>query len=292
MTGGFFAILDDIGMLLDDAAGMSKVAVKKTAGILGDDLAVNAEKAKGFAASRELPVIFAITKGSFINKLIIVPIILALSYFLPMLIAPILIIGGIYLAYEGAEKVLEYLLDVNHEKREIVMSEKEKIKSAIVTDFILSIEIIVIALSTVQAQPFLIQLSVVSFVAIVATLGVYGIVAMIVRLDDIGFILIALGERLRKSLAPMKYVGSYFYYFGNGLVHSMPIIIKLLTIIGTIAMLLVAGGIFIHNIHQLHIITTFEIPSMIVDFMLALNVGIVVIALKKLVSSIKLLFKK
>ena len=159
MASGFFALLDDIATLMDDVAAMSKVAAKKTAGILGDDLAVNAEKSSGFVSSREIPVLWAITKGSFLNKLIILPVAFLLSAFLPIAITVILILGGLYLAYEGAEKIFEFIVPHKHDNREIKIEnlseeeilnkEKEKIKSAIVTDFILSIEIIIIALGTV-----------------------------------------------------------------------------------------------------------------------------------------------
>ena len=187
MASGFFALLDDIAALMDDVAVMSKVAAKKTAGILGDDLAVNAEKASGFVSSRELPVLWAITKGSFLNKLIILPIAFLLTAFIPWLINIILILGGLYLAYEGAEKIFEFFFP--HEpvnkvelleelsEEEILALEKTKIKSAIVTDFILSVEIIIIALGTVIEQDLWTQIMVVTVIAIIATVAVYGIVA-------------------------------------------------------------------------------------------------------------------
>ena len=181
MASGIFAILDDVAMLLDDAAVMSKVAAKKTAGLLGDDLAVNAEKATGYHASRELPVIWAITKGSLINKVIILPVAFLLSAFVPWLIVPILLIGGAYLSYEGTEKVYEWF--TGHEKhsiaaeasddpKEIVNREASKIKAAVRTDFILSVEIVVITLETVFEQSFPVQFAVVSFIALLATAGV------------------------------------------------------------------------------------------------------------------------
>ena len=251
MTGGFFALFDDIATLLDDAAVVSKVAAKKTTGILGDDLAVNAQKASGFAASRELPVLWAITKGSFRNKLIILPIAFLLSAYASWLIVPILMLGGIYLSYEGVEKIYEYFF-THHKKdpselkkrseEEILQMEKEKIKSAIRTDFILSIEIVIIALGTVLSQPLFIQIIAVTVVAILATIGVYGIVALLVRMDDFGFALITRAKD-EKSL---------LYKIGRVLVVSLPKVIRTLTVVGTFAMLLVAGGIFAHNIHQLH----------------------------------------
>ena len=200
MASGIFAILDDITALLDDAVLMSKIAAKKTAGLLGDDLAVNAEKATGFHASREFPVLWAITKGSFRNKLIILPLAFLLSAFTPWLIVPILLLGGTYLSDEGAEKIYEMV--VSHEKHEataaqepinaeeLLKREVSKIKSAIRTDFILSIEIIIVGLGTVMEHSLLMQVLVVSFIAILATIGVYGLVALLVRMDDVGFYLI------------------------------------------------------------------------------------------------------
>src|SRR5690606_24493648 len=205
MASGFFAILDDIAALLDDVAMMSKVAAKKTAGILGDDLAVNAEKASGFASSREIPVLWAITKGSFLNKLIILPVAFLLSAFLPWAITVILILGGLYLAYEGAEKIYEFLVPhkpkeevkevLESTESEILAFEKERIKSAILTDFILSVEIIIIALGTVVTEPILTQILVVTIIAIIATVGVYGIVALLVRMDEVGFKLIKYSKK-------------------------------------------------------------------------------------------------
>lgn len=202
MASGFFAILDDIAALMDDVAVTSKIATQKTAGILGDDLAVNAEKATGFLSSRELPVLWAITKGSFINKLIILPIAFLLNWLYKPAIEMILILGGLYLAFEGVEKIIEFLfhrskkghqvMEESKEDENSEVSEKAKINSAIRTDFILSIEIVIIALGTViqQEHPLLTQILTVTFVSFIATVGVYGIVALIVRMDDAGFKLI------------------------------------------------------------------------------------------------------
>lgn len=303
MTGGFFAILDDISTLLNKTTVMSKVAVKKTSAILGDDLAVNAEKAKGFSSSRELPVIWKITKGSFINKLIILPIIFLLNYFFPSLITPILILGGIYLSYEGAEKIMEWLLSVNHSKRDKELSEEDKIKSAIITDFILSLEIVVLALSIVKEEEFFIQLFVTTFVSFVATIGVYGIVALIVRCDDFGLFILEKSveykyannkiETLSKDdivdNLPKLYSKSiikFYHYSGRFFISLMPKIIFILTIVGTIAMLLVAGGIFTHNIEVLH---HFIEHNHLIDYitpiniLLSLNIGILLMLVKKLV---------
>ena len=239
MASGIFAILDDIAALLDDVAMMSKVAAKKTAGILGDDLAVNAEKASGFASSREIPVLWAITKGSFLNKLIILPIAFLLSAFLPWAVTIILILGGLYLAYEGAEKIYEFFFPHAHAKEsfveegltesEILAIEKERVKSAIVTDFILSLEIVIIALGTVVEEPIGTQIMVVSVIAILATVGVYGIVALIVRMDEAGF----------KLIKRSKTETSFSRKLGNLLVQALPKVIKSLSVIGTIALLLV-----------------------------------------------------
>ena len=288
MASGFFALLDDIAALMDDVAVMGKVATKKTAGILGDDLAVNAEKASGFFASREIPVLWAITKGSSLNKLIILPLAFLLSAFIPAAIPLILIGGALYLAYEGAEKVLEMVVPHKHKdveqvsatmsQEEVLALEKTKVKSAIVTDFILSLEIIIIALGTVMGKPILEQILVVSFVAVVATIGVYGIVALIVRMDDAGF-------RLKK-MSKKPFVQGV----GNGLVKGLPLVIKSLGYIGTVALLLVAGGIFVHYIDFVHhLVEDIAIPSIVVEFSAGLLIGFVVLLavmlVKKMIKS-------
>ena len=288
MASGFFAVLDDVATLLDDVATMSKVATKKTAGILGDDLAVNAEKASGFVSKREIPVLWAITKGSLLNKLIILPIAFLLSAFLPVAVTIILIVGGLYLAYEGAEKIYEFFFPHHHEaptikeeapsKQDILELEKEKIKSAILTDFILSVEIVIIALGTVINEPLTTQIGVVTVVALLATVGVYGIVALIVRMDEFGLRLINLNEE-NNSFSDK--VGRFF-------VNALPVVIKSLAVIGTIALLLVSGGIFVHNVPFLHHIFP-SIPSILVEFVIGLVVGFVVLLLIK---GIKKLFKK
>ncbi len=272
MASGFFAILDDIAALMDDVAVTAKLATKKTAGILGDDLAVNAEKATGFLSSREIPVLWAITKGSFINKLIIVPVALLLNVFFPVAIKVILILGGLYLAYEGAEKIVEFLFhrkktghEVVEEIKEDPNAEKIKIKSAVTTDFILSVEIVIIALGSVLDRSLTLQILTVSVVAILATVGVYGIVAVIVRMDDAG-----LGLMKRN---PEK---GFLYGLGNLLVKSLPVIIKTLAIVGTVALLLVAGGIFVHNLDFMHHLWP-ALPSMLTELIVGLIVGVVVV---------------
>ncbi len=276
MASGFFALLDDIAAIMDDVAVMSKIAAKKTAGILGDDLAVNAEKASGFISSRELPVLWAIAKGSFVNKLIILPIAFLLSAYLPLAVIIILVLGGLYLAYEGAEKIYEYFFPHEHAKHEISLEpmaeeqilafEKEKIKSAIVTDFILSVEIVIIALGTVIGKPISSQIMVVSIIAIIATVGVYGIVALIVRMDELGLKLMQLSSKEK----------SFSKTLGNILVQALPKVIKSLSVIGTIALLLVAGGIFVHEIPFLHHILP-QIPSIITEFVIGLVFGAIVL---------------
>ncbi|MCE7649727.1 DUF808 domain-containing protein [Vibrio fluvialis] len=245
-------LLDDIATVLDDVAVMSKVAAKKTAGVLGDDLALNAQQVSGVAAEREIPVVWAVAKGSFRNKLILVPAALIISSIAPWLIMPLLLLGGLFLCFEGAEKVLEKLFHSQPEKKpeeameelsqlNVEEYEQKKIKGAIRTDFILSAEIIVIALGTVQGKEMLTQIVVVSLIAVIMTAGVYGLVAGIVKLDDLGFYLErkSKGEGLRAHL-------------GSALVSFAPKLMKGLTVVGTAAMFLVGGGIVVHNVPVIH----------------------------------------
>ncbi|MGB3383937.1 MAG: DUF808 domain-containing protein [Marinomonas sp.] len=251
---GLLALLDDITTLLDDVAVFSKVAAKKTAGVLGDDLALNAEQVTGVKADRELPVVWAVAKGSFINKIILVPLALAVSAFIPWLIQPLLMLGGAYLCYEGIEKILHVYQHRHDDKSKLhadivkkqslsdqalLALEKTKVRGAIRTDFVLSSEIIVIALGTVNGQPLLTQAVVVSLIALLVTVGVYALVGLIVRLDDIGLHLI------QSKAALVKVIGS-------GILKSAPWVIRLLSIVGTIAMFLVGGGIVVHGLPALH----------------------------------------
>lgn len=273
MASGIFAILDDIAALMDDVALASKVATQKTAAILGDDLAVNAEKATGFESSREIPVLWAITKGSFLNKLIIVPIALVLNAFFPIIIKYVLIAGGCYLAFEGMEKIFHFLFhkkEIEQQENNIKdvlenklpeAEEKTKIKAAIMTDFILSIEIVIIALGTVLKQPLDVQIVTVCIVSVLATVGVYGIVALIVRMDDAGFKLI--NKSKNKGIVSK---------IGHLLVKILPYIIKILGVVGTIALLLVSGGIFIHNIDYFHHFLP-VVPDMIKEFGFGIVIG-------------------
>lgn len=236
------ALIDDIATLLDDIALMSKVAAKKTGAVLGDDLALNAQQVTGVSADRELPVVWAVAKGSFINKLILVPLALLISAFAPWLITPLLMIGGLYLCFEGFEKILHSLTHKKEhsdqlnlpEGTDLVAYEKNKIKGAIRTDFILSAEIVVIALGTVQSAAFISQVLVVSLIAFVMTAGVYALVAGIVKLDDLGLY-------LRK-----KYPDGLLNTLGMGLVTFAPKLMKTLSVVGTFAMFLVGGGIIAH----------------------------------------------
>jgi uncharacterized protein len=288
MASGFFAILDDIAALMDDVAVNAKLATKKTAGILGDDLAVNAEKSTGFVSSREIPVLWAITKGSFLNKLIIVPIALLLNVFLPAAIKIVLLLGGFYLAYEGMEKIVEYFFhkkEAAHKEKptEITddrVEEKAKIKSAITTDFILSVEIVIIALSTVLDESISKQIIAVSIVSFLATVGVYGFVALIVRMDDFGFML------MRKS-GEKGILNS----IGLLLVKTLPLVIQFFAIVGTIALILVSGGIFSHNIDYLHHFQP-TWPSMLKEAIFGVLGGLFTILIVTLSSKVISVFKK
>ncbi|MDP5001440.1 MAG: DUF808 domain-containing protein [Flavobacterium sp.] len=293
MASGFFAILDDIAALMDDVAMTSKLATKKTAGILGDDLAVNAEKATGFLASREIPVLWAITKGSFINKLIILPVVFVLNWLYPPAIKAALIIGGVYLAYEGVEKIIEYLFHRAKKGEEVVKeskleednenSEKTKVSSAIKTDFILSLEIVIIALGTAMEKehPLITQILSVTFVAIIATIGVYGIVALIVRMDDAGFYLMKNGNEK-----------GFLSSLGSILIKALPLVIKFLAVVGTIALILVSGGIFLHNIEYIHHLIPHSIPSTLAEFGVGIAFGLVAVLLMTGFKKVKGLAKK
>lgn len=245
MAGSLLLLLDDIATVLDDVAVMSKVAAKKTAGVLGDDLALNAQKVTGVTADRELPVVWKVAKGSLINKCILVPLALIISVFASWLITPLLVIGGLFLCYEGVEKVLHTFMhnENTQEKQEqptdLEQYENDKVKGAIQTDFILSAEIVVITLGTVASVPLLDKVIVMSLIAIVMTLGVYGFVAMIVKIDDLGLFL------AKKQASWQKILGRFLLAFA-------PKLMKLLSIVGTVAMFLVGGGIIAHAVPAVH----------------------------------------
>ncbi|WP_061011270.1 DUF808 domain-containing protein [Photobacterium leiognathi] len=245
-------LLDDIATVLDDVAVMTKVAARKTAGVLGDDLALNAQQVTGVRAERELPVVWGVAKGSFKNKLILVPAALLISVVAPWLIQPMLLLGGLFLCFEGVEKIIEKFFHTEAKAEDKVEAlansnidpatyEKEKIKGAVRTDFVLSAEIIVITLGVVQDHPFFTQAVVVSVIAAVMTAGVYGLVAGIVKLDDAGLYLVNHSEK-----ASLK------HSFGTMLVNLAPYLMKFLAVVGTIAMFLVGGGIVVHTLPHSH----------------------------------------
>jgi predicted DNA repair protein MutK len=260
-SASLLAVIDDIATLLDDVAVLTKVATKKTAGVLGDDLALNAQQVAGVRADRELPVVWAVAKGSLVNKLILVPSALAISALLPWAITPLLMAGGAFLCFEGVEKLAHKLLhDKGQEAAErarlrqavvntevdLVAFERDKIKGAIRTDFILSAEIVTIALGTVATSPFVTRVAVLSGLSLLMTAGVYGLVAGIVKLDDLGLLLRARGERTKAALSTLQ-AG-----LGTAILLAAPWLMKGLSVAGTLAMFLVGGGILAHAIPDLH----------------------------------------
>lgn len=294
-------LLDDIATLLDDVSVMTKVAAKKTAGVLGDDLALNAQQVTGINANRELPVVWAVGKGSLINKAILVPSALALAAWQPWLVTVLLMIGGAYLCFEGFEKVAHKFLHkkeedeqhhtelvnaIENETVDMVQYEKDKIKGAIRTDFILSAEIIVITLGVVQDRPFMQQLAVLVGISLLMTVGVYGLVGGIVKLDDIGLWL------LQKKNALSQTVGRFFLWI-------MPRLMKGLAFVGTLAMFLVGGSIIAHNlphslgVHHMYEVVAHSVPSWLqglsstlMDLMVGLIVGALVLLIVTIASKI------
>ena len=258
-AGSLLALLDDIAAILDDVSVMTKVAAKKTAGVLGDDLALNAQQVAGVHAERELPVVWAVAKGSAVNKLILVPSALAISYFAPWAITPLLMIGGAYLCFEGVEKLAHKFLHSKYEEKahenelkqavadekvDLVALEKDKIAGAIRTDFVLSAEIIVISLGTVATATFSKQAAVVTLIALIMTIGVYGLVAGIVKLDDLGLhLMLKKGASFYRQL--QRKVGERILAFA-------PYLMRTLSIVGTAAMFLVGGGILVHGVPALY----------------------------------------
>ncbi len=255
MATSLLALLDDIATILDDVALLTKVAAKKTAGVLGDDLALNAQQVAGVKADRELPVVWAVCKGSFLNKAILVPAAIAISAFAPWAVTPLLMLGGAYLCFEGFEKLAhkylhspaedaarheELVASLSNPAVDLVQLEKDKIKGAVRTDFILSAEIIAITLGTVQSSPFATQVTVLSGIAILMTVGVYGLVAGIVKLDDLG---LWMSQSANTSLGRS---------LGRGILVAAPYLMKTLSFAGTVAMFLVGGGILTHGIAPLH----------------------------------------
>ena len=296
MATSLFLLVDDIASILDDVALLSKVAAKKTAGVLGDDLALNAQQVAGVKADRELPVVWAVAKGSFINKAILVPSALAISSFAPWAVTPLLMAGGAYLCFEGFEKLAHKYLhskpkqaaerqalvtSLSDPATDLVAVEKDKIKGAVRTDFILSAEIIVITLGTVQTSPFITQVSVLTGIAVLMTVGVYGLVAGIVKLDDGGLYL--------SQLAGTNGWRSFQRSFGRGILWLAPWLMKGLSVAGTAAMFLVGGGILTHGITPLlHVIEQFtakmsEVAAVIAPLLMDAVVGLVTGALLLLV---------
>ena len=247
------ALIDDIASILDDVAVLTKVATKKTAGVLGDDLALNAQQVSGVNPDRELPVVWGVAKGSMLNKVILVPAALAISALAPWAVTPLLMVGGAFLCYEGFEKLVhkflhkeeatahqaELLQALQDPNIDLVALERDKIKGAIRTDFILSAEIIVISLGTVADKPFMTQVSVLSLIAVLMTVGVYGLVAGIVKLDDLGLALSQRASALARSI-------------GRGILRAAPLLMKFLAVAGTAAMFLVGGSILLHGLPPVH----------------------------------------
>ncbi len=259
MSSSLLALLDDIATILDDVAVLSKVAAQKTAGVLGDDLALNAQQVAGVTADRELPVVWAVCKGSLVNKVILVPAALLISIFIPWAVTPLLMVGGAYLCYEGFEKLAHKFLhsrtEVQARAKELLQAlanpavdllalERDKIKGAIRTDFVLSAEIIAITLGTVQNSPWLTQLAVLSGIAVAMTFGVYGFVAAIVKIDDAGLY-------LSRRTGPAVWLGAQ-QSLGRALLGAAPWLMKTLAVVGTAAMFLVGGGILVHGLGPLH----------------------------------------
>ncbi|MCK0153390.1 DUF808 domain-containing protein [Alcanivorax sp. S6407] len=296
------ALIDDIATLLDDVSVMTKVAAKKTAGVLGDDLALNAEQVSGVKADRELPVVWAVAKGSAVNKLILVPSALLISFFIPWLITPLLMIGGAFLCFEGVEKLAhkffhkdeaeshhqQQLEAVANEKVDLVAFERDKIKGAIRTDFILSAEIIVISLGAVQAASFSVQVAAICAIAVIMTIGVYGLVAGIVKLDDAGLYL--------ARTAPQAPGAGMRIALGKGILAVAPWLMKTLSVVGTLAMFLVGGGILVHGIpgshdgiHHLQEMVApvaFAVP-LLVNLIGGVIAGMVVLAVVNVVSRLR-----
>ncbi|MDT7522812.1 DUF808 domain-containing protein [Rhodoferax sp. TBRC 17198] len=294
MASSLLALLDDIATILDDVAVLSKVAAKKTAGVLGDDLALNAQQVTGVSAERELPVVWAVCKGSLLNKVILVPAALAISIVAPWLVTPLLMIGGAFLCFEGFEKLAHKFLhraedDAAHQAEllqalqnpavDLVALEKDKIKGAIRTDFILSAEIIAITLGTVQDRVWTTQFMVLAGVAFAMTVGVYGLVAAIVKIDDAGLYLTR-----RPSATPQ---GGWVQALGRGLLWAAPVLMKVLSVAGTAAMFLVGGGILVHGLPFLHHLTEGLPLGFVWDGLIGVVAGALVLAAVTLVQRVR-----
>ena len=258
-----FTLIDDIASILDDVALMTKMAAKKTVGVVGDDLALNANQVTGASSDRELPIVWAVTKGSLVNKIILIPIALLLSAFLPWLIVPLLMIGGAYLCFEGVEKILHKFIAHEEHEEKTTFNEAAKIKGAIRTDFILYAEILIIALGELTEASLLTRIISLSIVGIGITIFVYGLVALIVRADDFGLYLIKKGG-VAKSI-------------GNAILVIMPKFMRSLSFIGTLAMFLVGGGIFVHNVSFIHhLLADYQLADGLLGNVATLVVGVIV----------------
>ena len=301
MASSLLALIDDIATLLDDVSVMTKVAAKKTAGVLGDDLALNAQQVSGVKADRELPVVWAVAKGSFINKAILVPSALLISTFAPWAVTPLMMAGGAFLCFEGVEKLAHRFLhakeeQVEHAQRlqavadesvDMLAFEKQRIKGAVRTDFILSAEIIVITLGTVATADFMSRVGVLTSIALIMTVGVYGLVAGIVKLDDAG---LYLSRRAGPGLSARG-----MRAFGRGILYSAPWLMKGLSVAGTAAMFLVGGGILVHSIPPLHHFVQGFLPagvtgtlvSMSFDAAIGIVTGVLVLAAVVLVQRMR-----
>lgn len=294
-------VIDDIATVLDDVAVLTKIATKKTAGVLGDDLALNAQQVAGVTADRELPVVWAVAKGSIVNKAILVPAALAISAVAPWLITPLLLVGGAFLCFEGFEKVVHkffhkkeaqaeharHVAALVDEKVDLVAFERDKVKGAVRTDFVLSAEIVVIALGTVASAPFLTRVSVLLMLSALMTVGVYGLVAGIVKLDDAGQYLTKRGQERNSGL---------YRALGAGILRTAPWIMKGLGVAGTIAMFLVGGGIVTHAVPGLHdtvhhlsegLGAVGALLPTLVDFLAGIATGAVVLGLWSLVQRLR-----
>jgi predicted DNA repair protein MutK len=294
MSSSLLALIDDIATLLDDVSVLSKVAAQKTAGVLGDDLALNAQQVTGLSAERELPVVWAVCKGSLVNKVILVPTALAISGVAHSLVTPLLMVGGAYLCFEGVEKLAHKFLphgDEGHAheaellhalkdpEANLLALEKDKIKGAIRTDFILSAEIIAITLGTVQSSPLLTQFLVLAGIVVLMTFGVYGLVAGIVKIDDIALYLIR-----RPSEVPQ---GGPLQALGRGLLRVTPWMMKALSVVGTAAMFLVGGGILVHGVPFLHHLTNSLPMPFVWDALIGVLVGVIVLGVVLLVRKLR-----
>ena len=265
MSASLFALFDDIASIMDDVATMSKIAIKKSAGVTGDDFAVSANQVSGIAANREIPVMWKITKGSLINKMLLLVVLLTIAYVAPVIIPGLLVLGACYLAYEGAEKVLEKIGLHSADEETASLTEEQKIKGALQTDLVLSAEIMVIALGATAGASFLTKAGVLFAVAIGITFLIYGVVTLLIRLDDMGYALIRSGKMVQ---------------LGSVMVNAAPKIMRGLSVVGTLAMFMVSGGIFAHNVSVFHAVIEVMVPAVgttISEMLMGLVLGLLLV---------------